>query len=443
MWPNLFPPTSETHLPGRALPIAGKIFSQVPRSRFWTTLYFRVLVAIAVGVVVGVLAPETAEQLKPLADWFIRLVTVTIGPLIFCTVVSGIAGVHAMQQVGKAGGLAILYFEIASTIALAIGLVIVHVVQPGTGWNYIVRDEDKDKVASIAGKQEAANVVVEILTGKHVLWVLLFAVVFGFTVYFLGERGKPVSRAIDRAGHVVFRVVGWIMELAPIGAFGAMAYTVGTFGASSLEWLAKLMGCFYGTCLLFIFGVLGLVARAHGFSLWRFLGYIRDELLIVLGTSSSESVLPRMMEKLEAAGAGKPTVGLVIPAGYSFNLDGTAIYVTMGALFVAQATNTPLTLAQQLELLGVAMLTSKGAAGVTGAGFVTLIATVEAFGHIPVGALAIIYGIDRFMSEARSLTNMIGNGVGTLVVARWCRDVDRDKLTATLGAPPQKQQESR
>jgi aerobic C4-dicarboxylate transport protein len=415
----------------------------VTRPRFWTTLYFRVLVAIALGVVVGVLAPDTAEQLKPLADWFIRLVTVTISPLIFCTVVGGIAGVHAMQQVGKAGGLAILYFEVASTIALAIGLVIVHVVGPGRGWNYTVSAQDADKVAGIAGKKESANVVIEILTGKQVLWVLALAVVFGFAVYLVGERGKPVVRAIERAGHVVFKVVGLIMQLAPIGAFGAMAYTVGTFGASSLEWLAKLMGCFYGTCLLFIFGVLGLVARLHGFSVWRFLRYIRDELLIVLGTSSSESVLPRLMEKLEAAGAGKPTVGLVVPAGYSFNLDGTAIYVTMGALFVAQATGTPLSLSQQLELLGVAMLTSKGAAGVTGAGFVTLIATVDAFGHIPLGSLAIIYGIDRFMSEARSLTNMIGNGVGTLVVARWCNDLDRDRLAAVLGSSPQKQQESR
>jgi len=265
-------------------------------------------------------------------------------------------------------------------------------------------------------------------------------VLFGLAALSLGNKVAALVAVVEQIGKALFGIVGIIMRLAPIGAFGAMAFTVATFGAGSIEWLAKLMACFYGTCLVFIFGVLGLVARLHGFSIVRFLKYIGDELLVVLGTSSSETVLPRMMAKLEAAGASKPVVGLVVPTGYSFNLDGTAIYVTMGAIFVAQATNTPMSLTKQLALLGLAMLTSKGAAGVTGAGFVTLVATLQAFGDIPVGGLLIIFGIDRFMSEARSLTNVIGNGVATLVVARWCKALDRDKLAAALA---QKQQESR
>jgi aerobic C4-dicarboxylate transport protein len=411
--------------------------------RFVGTLYFRVLVGIALGVVVGLVAPEAAHSLKLAADAFIKLVTMTIGPLIFCTVVVGIAGMKSGKEVGKAGVLAIVYFELASTVALAIGLVVVNLVRPGSGMNYVATAADQAKVDAIQGKHEAANFVLDLipeLGGHHVLSVLLVAILFAFAARGVGERAKPVIDGIERVGEIVFRVIAMIMELAPIGAFGAMAFTVGTFGLESFEWLAKLMGCFYGTCVIFLFGVLGLVAQLHGFSLWRFLKYIRQEFLIVLGTSTSESVLPRLMDKLEAAGAGKPVVGLVVPAGYSFNLDGSAIYITMGALFVAQATNTPMSLPQQLALLGIAMLTSKGAAGVAGAGFVTLVATLDAYGQIPVAALAIIYGIDRFMSEARSLTNMIGNGVATLVVARWCDDLDRDKLSAALD---QKQHESR
>jgi aerobic C4-dicarboxylate transport protein len=376
-------------------------------------------------------------------DWFIRLVTLTIGPLIFCTLVTGIAGVHGVKQVGKAGGLALLYFEIASTIALAIGLVVVEVVRPGSGMNHELEAADNDKVAALISNKSSGPVVGIIeWAGHHLLYVLAISIVFGFVM----RPNRRVIGAVERGGKVVFRVIGWIMQLAPVGAFGAMAYTVAKFGTSSLGSLAQLMACFYATCLLFLFGVLGIVARVHGFSVWRFVRYIRHELLIVLGTSSSETVLPRMMDKLERAGAGKATVGLVIPAGYSFNLDGTAIYITMGAMFAAQATNVSLSLGQELELLGLAMLTSKGAAGVTGAGFVTLVATLEAFGTIPVGALALIYGIDRFMSEARSLTNVIGNGVATLVVARWCHDLDRGKLALALdgaGAIDQKQQESR
>ncbi|HTR54579.1 MAG TPA: C4-dicarboxylate transporter DctA [Kofleriaceae bacterium] len=413
--------------------------------RFYATLYFRVLVGIALGIAVGLAAPDLGAQLKPLADGFIRLVTMTIAPLIFCTVVVGIAGMTSMKEVGKAGGLALVYFEVVTTIALAIGLVIVNVVSPGSGMNHALSAKDLADIDAVRESKEATNWVLDIipeLGGKHLLGVLLVAILFAFALHRLGERGKPLVESIDRIGRVVFNVIAIIMELAPIGAFGAMAYTVGKFGGDSLEYLGKLMACFYATCLVFIFGVLGTIARVHGFSIFRFLRYIRHELLVVLGTSSSESVLPRMMDKLETAGAGKPVVGLVVPAGYSFNLDGTAIYVTMGAMFAAQATNTPLSLAQQIALLGVAMLASKGAAGVTGAGFITLVVTLDAFGHIPVGALAIIFGIDRFMSEARALTNVIGNGVATLVVARWCGDLDRDKLAAALD-PAQKQQESR
>jgi aerobic C4-dicarboxylate transport protein len=428
--------------------VLSKIGVEVKRA-FFHSLYFRVLVGIVLGAVVGAVAPEAGSQLKVLALGFIDLVTMTIAPLIFCTLVVGVASHASMKGVGKAGGLAILYFELVSTLALAIGLVIVNVVSPGSDLNRVLTAADADKVAN-AGKHES-NFVLDIipeLGGHHLLSVLLVALLFAFALHRVGDRGKPVLDLVDRIGTIVFAVVGMIMQLAPIGAFGAIAFTVGTFGAKSFGSLAALMACFYGTCLIFIFGVLGLIARVHGFSLWKFVRYIRHELLIVLGTSSSESVLPRMMDKLEALGAGKPTVGLVIPAGYSFNLDGTAIYVTMGALFAAQATNTPLPLSDQLALLGIAMLTSKGAAGVTGAGFVTLVATLEAFTRngqpiIPVAALAIVYGIDRFMSEARSLTNVIGNGVATLVVARWCGDLDRDKLRAVLDGSAQKQQESR
>jgi len=407
------------------------------------SLYLRVLVGILAGIALGIAAPDAGRWCEVFADGFIRLITMTIAPLIFCTLVVGIAGMTSMKAVGKAGGLAIVYFEIASTIALAIGLLVVDLVGPGRGMNRVLSAADAAQVTAVVEKPHASNFVLDLipeLGGHHLLSVLLVAVLFGFALHRLGARGAPVKDVIERAGEVVFGVVGMIMQLAPFGAFGAMAYTVGTFGAGSLAYLAKLMGCFYATCLIFIFGVLGAVARAHGFSAWRFVRYIRQELLIILGTSSSESVLPRMIDKLERAGASKPVVGLVIPAGYSFNLDGTAIYVTMGAMFAAQATNTPMSLGQQIALLGIAMLTSKGAAGVTGAGFVTLAATLAAYGDIPLGSLAIILGIDRFMSEARALTNVIGNGIATVVVARWTGELDREQLAAALA---QKQQESR
>lgn len=404
--------------------------------RFVRTLYFRVLVGISIGVLVGALAPGAADYFEPLAQGFIKLVKMTIAPLIFCTVVVGIAGTHSLKQVGKAGGLALLYFEVASTVALVIGLVIVNVVSPGSGLHRSLTPADADKVAAFLGKQPKSSFVLDIipdLGGNHVLSVLMIAILVGVALHRIGERGAPLTDLVDRAGKVMFEIVAMIMQLAPLGAMGAMQVTISKYGVGSLASLAELMGCFYGTCLIFILGVLGIVARIHGFSIVRFIRYIKQELFIVLGTSSSESVLPRMMEKLERAGAAKRTVGLVVPAGYSFNLDGTAIYITMGALFVAQATNHDLSLGQQLALLGVALLTSKGAAGVTGSGFVALAATLEAFhNEVPVAGLALILGIDRFMSEARSLTNVIGNGVATLVVSRWCGDLDRAQLAVAL-----------
>jgi aerobic C4-dicarboxylate transport protein len=426
---------------------------------FYRTLYFRVLVGIALGVVIGLAWPATAVDLKPLGDGFINLVKMTIAPLIFCTIVVGITNMRTKAAVGKAGGLAILYFEIASTFALIIGLAIVNLVAPGAGMNTDPTKLDPSAAAKLLESAGHHKGTLEFIMGiipdtffgpvarGDLLSVLLVALLFGFALHGLGERGKPVAALVDGVGHVIFGIIAIIMELAPIGAFGAMAFTVGKFGAGSLGRLAELLGCFYATCIVFIFGVLGTVARIHGFSIFKFVRYIREELFVVLGTSSSESVLPRLMTKLEQLGAGSQTVGLVVPAGYSFNLDGTAIYVTMGAVFIAQATNTDFGFAKQLELLGMALLTSKGAAGVTGSGFVTLAATIDIVGGLPPTGLRIIAGIDRFMSEARALTNVIGNGVATLVVARWCGDLDRAQLTRELADPgppdDQKQQESR
>jgi aerobic C4-dicarboxylate transport protein len=411
-----------------------------------------VLVAIALGVLLGIVIPDQAAQLKPLGDAFINLIKMTIAPLIFCTVVVGIAGMKSKGQVGKAGGLAIVYFEVASTLALVIGLVIVNLVQPGAGFHADPTAIDPGTAEKLLAGGGTHKTTVEFLLGiipetffgalarGELLPVLLVALLFGFGLHGLGERGKPIADLVDGVGHVIFGVIAIVMQAAPIGACGAMAYTVGKFGVHSLGSLAELLACFYATCLVFIFGVLGAVARVHGFSLWKFVRYIREELFVVLGTSSSESVLPRMMDKLERLGAGRQTVGLVVPAGYSFNLDGTAIYVTMASVFIAQATHTDFGLTKQLELLGVALLTSKGAAGVTGSGFVTLAATMDVVGGLPATGLRIIAGIDRFMSEARALTNVIGNGVATLVVASWCRDLDHEQLRRELD---QKQQESR
>jgi aerobic C4-dicarboxylate transport protein len=407
------------------------------------SLYFQVLVAITLGVLLGVFAPATATTMKPLGDGFIKLIKMIIAPIIFCTVVLGISGSDDLKKVGKTGGLALLYFEVVSTLALLVGLLIVNVVRPGAGMNVDVRTLDSTAVAAYAGpgkmqsvKDFLLNVIptafFDAFAKGEILQVLFLAVLFGVALQRLGARRKLIFELIEKLSEILFAIVAIIMKVAPVGAFGAMAFTIGAYGIGSLLSLAKLMATFYLTCLVFIFLVLGSIARVHGFNIFRFLRYIKEELLIVLGTSSSEAALPRLMAKLERLGAGKSTVGLVIPTGYSFNLDGTSIYLTMAAVFIAQATNSHLTLTQQLMLLAVLLLTSKGAAGVTGSGFIVLAATLSAFGTVPVGGLALILGIDRFMSEARALTNVIGNGVAALVVARWTGDLDSETMTRRL-----------
>jgi aerobic C4-dicarboxylate transport protein len=409
----------------------------------YKSLYAQVITAIIIGVILGHFWPHVGEAMKPLGDGFIKLIKMIIAPIIFCTVVIGIAGMEDMKKVGKTGGLALLYFEVVSSIALIVGLIIINTVQPGAGMNIDPATLDTKQVAAYTGpgKMQGTvdfllaiipNTVIDAFAKGEILQVLLFSVLFGFALHKFGGRGTLVFDMIEKTSHVLFSIVGIIMRVAPIGAFGAMAFTIGKYGIDSLVSLGKLMGTFYATCLFFVFIVLGLIARLHGFSIWKFIKYIKEELLIVLGTSSSESVLPRMMAKLENLGAKKSVVGLVIPAGYSFNLDGTSIYLTMAAVFNAQATNTPMTFGQELTLLAVLLLTSKGAAGVTGSGFIVLAATLSAVGHVPVAGLALILGIDRFMSEARALTNLVGNGVATVVVAKWTGDLDRERVRRVL-----------
>ena len=412
----------------------------------YKSLYVQVLIAIALGVLLGHFYPAMGAEMKPLGDGFIKLIKMMIAPIIFCTVVIGIAGMEDMKKVGKTGGLALLYFEIVSTLALIIGLILVNVLQPGVGMNIDAATLDTKGIASfiVPGKIETTtqflmNIipvsVVDAFAKGEILQVLLFSILFGFALHRFGGRGTLVFDFIEKISHVLFGIVGVIMKVAPIGAFGAMAFTIGKYGVGSLLSLGKLMGTFYGTCLIFIFIVLGTIARLHGFSIFKFIRYIKEELFIVLGTSSSETVLPRMMIKLENLGVKKSVVGLVIPTGYSFNLDGTAIYLTMAAVFIAQATNTAMSITQQVTLLAVLLLTSKGAAGITGSGFIVLAATLSAVGGIPVAGLALILGIDRFMSEARALTNLIGNGVATVVVAKWTGDVDVAKMQMRLDNP--------
>ena len=415
-----------------------------PASRpFYKSLYLQVITAIVIGVLLGYFSPQTGEAMKPLGDGFIKLIKMIIAPIIFCTVVIGIAGMEDMKKVGKTGGLALLYFEIVSSIALIVGLVIINLVKPGAGMNIDPASLDTKAIASYTkpGQMTTAtdfllniipNTLVDAFAKGEILQVLLFAVLFGFALHKFGGRGTLVFDFIEKFSHVLFSIVGYIMRVAPIGAFGAMAFTIGKYGLGSLVQLGQLMATFYATCLVFIFVVLGGIARFHGFSIWKFIKYIKEELLIVLGTSSSETVLPRMMTKMENLGARKSVVGLVIPTGYSFNLDGTSIYLTMAAVFIAQATNTPMSIGQQLTLLLVLLLTSKGAAGVTGSGFIVLAATLSAVGHVPVAGLALILGIDRFMSEARALTNLIGNGVATMVVAKWTGDLDTVRMHQQL-----------
>ncbi|AXF45027.1 dicarboxylate/amino acid:cation symporter [Acinetobacter johnsonii] len=426
----------------------------------YKSLYFQVIVAIIAGILVGHFFPSGTQVINgvekyvpgwgelfyPLGQGFIKLIKMIIAPVIFCTVVSGIAGMESMKSVGKTGGVALLYFEIVSTIALLIGLLVINIWKPGVGMNVDPSTLDTSGISKFveSGQQQTTvdffmhiipNTVVGAFAEGEILQVLLFALMFGFALHKLGDAGKPVLKFIDQISHVFFNIVNMIMKLAPIGAFGAMAYTIGKYGIGSLAQLAQLIICFYITCLLFIFLVLGTISRVCGFSILKMIRMIREELLIVLGTSSSESVLPRMLKKLEIAGCEKSVVGLVIPTGYSFNLDGTSIYLTMAAIFIAQATNTQLDLMHQVTLLGVLLISSKGAAGVTGSGFIVMAATLSAVGHIPVAGLALILGIDRFMSEARALTNLVGNSLATIVVAKWVGQLDQEKLHFALANP--------
>ena len=407
-------------------------------------LYFWVLIAILAGGTLGYLDATTAVKLKPLGDGFIALVKMLISPVIFCTVVLGIAGAGDMKKVGRVGGKALLYFEVVSTFALAIGLIVVKVIRPGAGFNVDPATLDAKAVAGYA-KSAADQSTVDFLlhvipktfadafTGSgDLLQVLLVAILFGYATIHMGKAGKVVHVFIEEASHIFFGMMNAIMKLAPLGAGGAMAFTIGKYGVGALKPLATLMGSFYLTCLLFVIVILGSIAAFVGFNIFRFIFYIKDELLTVLGTSSSESALVPLMEKLEKLGCSKSVVGLVVPSGYSFNLDGTNIYMTMAALFVAQALNIDLTLTQQLTMLGVAMLTSKGASGVTGAGFITLAATLAVVPTIPVAGLALVLGIDRFMSEARALTNFVGNGVAAIVVSSWEKELDHSVLKREL-----------
>ncbi len=418
----------------------------------YKVLYFQVICAIVIGVLLGHFAPHIGEMMKPFGDGFIKLIKMIIAPVIFCTVVTGIAGMDDMKKVGKTGGLALIYFEVVSTIALIVGLFIVNVCQPGAGMHIDPASLDSKAVSAYTGpgKMQGTvdfllhiipSTVVGAFAEGEILQVLFFSLLFGFALHKMGGRNSLVFEIIDKSSRVLFQIVGMIMRVAPLGAFGAMAFTIGKYGLASLIPLVELMGTFYLTCLLFIFGVLGLICRWHGFSVLHYIMYIKEELLIVLGTSSSESVLPRMMDKMEKAGVTKSVVGLVIPTGYSFNLDGTAIYLTMAAVFIAQACDVQMTLLQQLTLLAVLMLTSKGAAGVTGSGFIVLAATLSAVGHVPVAGLALILGIDRFMSEARALTNMIGNGIACIVVGHWLKEVDNVQMKRAFGEKMSKEVE--
>jgi aerobic C4-dicarboxylate transport protein len=413
------------------------------KPRFYQGLYFRVIVAILIGITLGALYPSAGEAMKPLGDGFIKLIKMMIAPIIFFTVVVGIANIGDMKKLGRVGLKALLYFEVVSSIALVIGLIVVRTVQPGAGINATPESLNAASVEQYTKTAEQLTVVEHLLriipdtivgafANGDILQVLLIAVLFGIALAAFGETGRPLIKAFDSISHILFGIIGIIMKAAPLGAFGAMAFTIGKYGISTLLPLGKLLLCVYLTSAFFVFVVLGLIARFHNFSLWKYLNYIKEEILIVLGTSSSESALPRMMVKMEDLGCSKSVVGLVIPSGYSFNLDGTAIYLTIAAIFVAQATNTQLSLYQELEILLILMLTSKGAAAVTGGGFITLAATLSSVGTIPVAGIALLLGVDRFMSEMRSITNLIGNGVATIVVSKWEKEFDEARAESVL-----------
>ncbi len=417
--------------------------SSAPPHRFYQSLYFRVIVGIILGILLGAFYPDLGEQMKPLGDGFIKLIKMIIAPIIFLTVVVGIAGIGDMKKLGRVGLKALLYFEVVSTIALVIGLIVVRTFQPGAGINATPESlsAKADTVQQYTAQQMTVvehilHIIPDTIFGAFangdILQVLLIAILFGVALVSFGERGKFLVRTFDSISHVLFGIIAIIMKAAPVGAFGAMAFTIGKYGVKTLLPLGKLMLCVYLTSAFFVFVVLGAIAYFHNFSLWKFLKYIKEEILIVLGTSSSESALPRIMVKLEKLGCSKSVVGLVIPSGYSFNLDGTAIYLTIAAIFVAQATNTELSLYQELEILLILMLTSKGAAAVTGGGFITLAATLTSVGTIPVAGIALLLGVDRFMSEMRSITNLIGNGVATIVVSKWEGEFDASRAEKVL-----------
>jgi aerobic C4-dicarboxylate transport protein len=414
-----------------------------PHHKWWQHLYVQVLIAIVMGVLLGHFYPDLGAQMKPFGDAFIKLIKMLIAPIIFCTVVHGIASMQDLKRVGRVGLKALIYFEVMTTLALIIGLVVVNVWQPGAGMNVDPAALDTRAIATYtqrAAQQSTVDFLMHIIPATvvgafaegEILQVLFVAVLFAFALQALGDYGRPLLHVIDQTAHVFFKIVGYVMKVAPIGAFGAMAFTIGRYGLGTLVSLGSLMLGFYATCLIFILGVLGITCWIAGFSILKFIRYIKEELLIVLGTSSSESVLPRMLAKMENLGADKSVVGLVIPTGYSFNLDGTCIYLTMAAVFLAQATNTDLSLGQQIGLVGILLLTSKGAAGVTGSGFIVLAATLASLGTVPVASIALILGVDRFMSEARALTNLVGNGVATVVVARWENALDMARMRKRL-----------
>lgn len=412
--------------------------------KYLKILYVQVIIAIIIGIAIGHFYPSFAVQLKPLGDGFIKLIKMMIAPIIFCTIVTGIAGMQNTKKVGRVGLKAILYFEVVTTLALIIGLVVINILKPGAGMNVDVASLDTKAVENYITESKNQSVadfflhiipenIINALSTSNILQVLFFSVLLGFALSKIGEKAAPLLKGIQSLEYGLFAIIKIIMKVAPIGALGAMAFTIGKYGLGSLAQLGQLMGSFYITCIVFIVVVLGGILKYTGFNIFRLMAYIKEELLIVLGTSSSEAALPSLINKLEKVGCSEPVVGLVVPTGYSFNLDGTSIYLTMAAVFLAQATNTPLDIGHQVTLLLVLLLTSKGAAGVTGSGFIVLAATLPTVGHIPVAAIALIFGIDRFMSEGRALTNIIGNTVATIVVAKWEKEIDLPTAKKLIG----------
>lgn len=412
--------------------------------RLFGKLYVQVLIGVTAGVLLGIFYPSLGADLKPLGDTFIRLIKMVFAPIIFAMVVLGIAKMESMKELGRVGARALIYFEVVSTFALALGLLVVNVFKPGAGMNVDPATLDTKSIASYTAAASKSGgfvdflmnmvptSIVDALAKNDILQILVFGVFFGVALSHMGRKAKPVVDVLDAFCNGMFGIVGMIMRLAPLAAFGAMAFTVGKYGLASLTALGQLMLCMYLTCVVFIFGVLGLIAKISGFSLWKFLRYIKDEIFTVLGTSSSESVVPQLMRKLEHIGISKQVVGLVVPSGVTFNPDGQCIYYTMAAIFIAQATNTPLSMTDQIVIMGVLMLTSKGSAGVTGSGFITLAATLASMGNISVAGMVLLLGVDRFMSEARAITNTIGNAVATMAVARWVGALDMARMNRVL-----------